>query len=45
MFILDEIYVSLPTPPFTVEDKRAVANEVYDHVLQQAVRGEFARAA
>ena len=45
MFILDEIYASLPTPPFTVEDKRAAANEVYEHVLQQVVSGEFARAA
>ena len=45
MFILDEIYTSLPTPPFTVEDMRTAANEVYDHVLQQAVNGEFVKAA
>ena len=45
VFILDEIYASLPTPPFTAEEKKAVAAEVYAHVWQQAVRGEFARAA
>ena len=45
MFILDEIYASLPTPPFTAEEKKTVADEVYEHVWQQAVSGEFARAA
>ena len=45
VFILDEIYASLPTPPFTAEEKTAVAAEVYAHVWQQAVSGEFARAA
>ena len=45
VFILDEIYASLPTPPFTPEEKEAVAAEVYTHVWQQAVRGELAMAA
>ena len=45
VFILDEIFTNLPTPPFTVEDKEAVASVVYDHVWQQAVSGNFARAA
>ncbi len=45
VFILDKVYASLPTPPFTAEEKQAVAAEVYAHVWQQAVRGEFARAA
>ena len=45
VFILDEIYASLPTPPFTAEEKTAVAVKVYAHVWQQAVNGEFARAA
>ena len=44
-FILDEVYANLPTPPFTPEEKEAVATEVYAHVWQQAVRGEFAMAA
>ena len=45
VFILDEVYASLPTPPFTAEEKAAVAAEVYVHVWQQAVGGEFAKAA
>ena len=45
VFILDEIFTNLPTPPFTVEDKEAVASVVYDHVWQQAVSGGFAMAA
>ena len=44
VFILDEVYTSLPTPPFTAEEKTSVAAEVYAHVWQQAIRGEFARA-
>ena len=45
VFILDEVFASLPTPPFTVEEKQAVGSGVYDHVWQQAVSGEFAMAA
>ena len=45
IFILDKVYANLPTPPFTSEEKEAVAAEVYTHVWQQAVRGEFAMAA
>ena len=45
VFILDEVYASLPTPPFTAEEKKVVATEVYAHVWQQAVSGEFARVA
>ena len=45
VFILNEIYANLPTPPFTGEEKEAAAAQVYAHVWQQAVRGEFARAA
>ena len=45
VFILDEVYASLPTPPFTVEEKKAVAAEVYAHVWQQAISGVFARVA
>ncbi len=43
--ILDEVFASLPTPPFTADEKKAVATDVYAHVWQQAVSGEFARAA
>ena len=45
VFILDELYASLPTPPFSAEEKKAVAAEVYAHVWQQAVSGGFATAA
>ena len=45
VFILNEVFGSLPTPPFTAEDKEAVAGEVYDHIWQQAVSGNFAMAA
>ena len=45
VFILNEVYDSLPTPPFTAEEKTAVAAEVYSHVWQQAVSGEFASVA
>ena len=45
VFILDEVFTSLPTPPFTSKEKEAVASDVYDHVWQQSVSGEFAMAA
>ena len=45
VFILDNVYGSLPTPPFTAEEKRAAAAQVYAHVWQQAVSGRFAAAA
>ena len=45
VFILDQVYSNLPTPPFSPEDKEAVAAEVYTHVWQQAVSGEFEMAA
>ena len=45
VFILDRVYGSLPTPPFTSEEKTALAAEVYTHVWQQAVSGGFASAA
>ena len=45
VFILDEVFTSLPTPPFTLEEKEAVASDVYDHIWQQAVSGNFAMAA
>ena len=45
VFILDQVYASLPSPPFTVEEKEAVAAEVYTHIWQQTVSGGFAAAA
>ena len=45
VFILDEVYTSLPTPPFTAEEKKAAAAQIYTHVWQQAVSGGFAKVA
>ena len=44
VFILDEIFTSLPTPPFTTKEKEVAASDVYDHVWQQAVSGELVMA-
>lgn len=43
-FILDEIFTKLPSPPFTTEEKKLVADSVYAHVWQQAMQGSFAAA-
>ena len=45
VFILNEVFGNLPTPPFTTEEKEAVAADVYAHIWQQAVSGQFAMAA
>jgi type I restriction enzyme R subunit len=45
VFILDQVFTRLPTPPFTTEEKESVAANVYAHVWQQAMSGELARAA
>jgi type I restriction enzyme R subunit len=43
-FILDEVFVKLPSPPFTPDEKKLAAENVYAHVWQQAMSGGFARA-
>lgn len=45
VFILDEIHTRLPSPPFSRDEKRGVAEAVYGHVWQQAASGQFSRAA
>ena len=45
VFILDEVHTRLPSPPFTTKEKEVVAAEIYTHVWQQVVNGEFAMAA
>ena len=45
VFILDQLHGALPTPLFTPEEKETMAEKVYDHVWQRAVRGEFSIAA
>lgn len=41
VFILDEVFARLPSPPFTPEEKKLVAENVYAHVWQQAMRRGF----
>jgi type I restriction enzyme R subunit len=43
--VLDEVFIKLPSPPFTPEEKKLVADNIYAHVWQQAMRGGFGRAA
>ena len=45
VFILDRLSEALPTPPFTMEEKEAAAKQVYRHVFEQSVSGQFASAA
>lgn len=45
VFILDEVYARLPSPPFAPGDKDSVAKNVYEFVWQQAATGAFASAA
>ncbi len=42
--ILDQIYLTLPTPPFSDADKLAAAHQVYQFVWQQSARGYFTTA-
>lgn len=41
VFIMDEIFSRLPSPPFTADEKKLVAENVYSYVFQQAMRGDF----
>ena len=45
VLILDRVHASLPTPPFTAQEKKAVADEVYTHIWQRAVNDQLRRAA
>jgi len=38
VFILDQVFASLPSPPFSAEEKKLLAGNVYAHVWQQAMR-------
>ena len=44
VLILDAVFGSLPTPPFTPEEKESVSANVYAHIWQQAVQGSYASA-
>jgi type I restriction enzyme R subunit len=39
--ILDHLFEALPSPPFSENDKQAVANQVYQHIWQQSMNGQF----
>ncbi|MGI9509408.1 MAG: type I restriction endonuclease subunit R [Geminicoccaceae bacterium] len=41
VFILDEIFARLPSPPFTPDEKANLAADLYALVWQQAMSGEF----
>lgn len=45
VFILDSVFANLPTPPFTADEKKIAAANVYAHVWQQAVNGSYAATA
>lgn len=42
VLILDSLFASLPTPPFSLEEKETAAKRVYQHVWQQSAAGNFA---
>jgi type I restriction enzyme R subunit len=45
MFILDNLYASLPRPPFSEEDTESLAGRVYDFVWQRTTAGVMFSAA
>ena len=42
-FILDQVYLSLPEPPYTADDKAEVAQLVYRHIWQQSTQDSLGR--
>jgi len=45
VFILDNLWQSLPRPPFTDQETEALANRVYDYVWQRSASGAEGLAA
>jgi type I restriction enzyme R subunit len=45
VFILDNLWQSLPRPPFTDQETEALASRVYDYVWQRRARGDAVLAA
>jgi type I restriction enzyme R subunit len=43
--ILDTLFETLPSPPFTEQEKQQLAKQVYQHVWEQSVNGRFGVAA
>ena len=42
VFILDNLWQSLPRPPFTDQDAEALSDRIYDYVWQRSASGRFA---
>jgi type I restriction enzyme R subunit len=40
-FVLDQIYQTLPEPPYSPDDKASLAQLVYRHIWQQSMRDRF----
>lgn len=45
VFILDNLWRSLPRPPFTDDEAEALAGRVYDYVWQRSASGQSMQAA
>jgi type I restriction enzyme R subunit len=45
VFILDDLWQSLPRPPFTDQETEALASRVYDYVWQRSASGDAVLAA
>jgi type I restriction enzyme R subunit len=43
--ILDNVFMLLPTPPFTEAEKQTLATRIYQHVWRQSSAGLFAARA
>ena len=41
VFILDHLFETLPTPPFTTDEKQGIAQRVYQHIWQQSASGHL----
>jgi len=45
VFILDNLWQSLPRPPFTDQETETLAGRVYDYVWQRSANGDAGLAA
>jgi len=45
VFVLDNLWQSLPRPPFTEQDTEMLADRVYDYVWQRSASGGFLEAS
>jgi type I restriction enzyme R subunit len=45
VFVLDHVFQALPTPPFTDDEKQAIAKLAYQHIWQRSVGGNLGAEA